>query len=464
MTEYDMIVIGAGPGGYACAIKAAQLGLKTAIIEGRDRLGGTCLNVGCIPSKALLHATHMYAEMNKNFASIGIDVRDSAINWPAMQAHKNSVIDQNTKGLEYLFKANGVTWIKGWAEFISPNEVRVSDTVYSAKNYVIATGSQPQDLSGVLIDETRVVSSTGALDFDQIPKSLVVIGAGVIGLELGSVYARLGCDVTVLEYADEILPELDQDIRKAYVKLLNKQGLKFILSAAVKQSQVDVDCITVTYNDRSKNEISKIHSEKVLVATGRRANTRGLALEKAGISLATSGIIPVDDQCRTAVSHIYAIGDVIAGPMLAHKAEDEAIMVAELIAGSQPQSINYHSIPGVIYTHPELATVGIGEARAKLQGIMTKSGVFPFVANGRAKATYCADGFVKIITDSETGKILGGQILGPSAGDMIHEICVAMELNVSAADLAAVSHAHPTYSEAVREAAMACDGKAIHFV
>lgn len=462
--DYDLIVIGAGPGGYACAIKAAQLGLKTAIIEGRDRLGGTCLNVGCIPSKALLHATHMYAEMNKNFASIGIDVRDSAINWPAMQAHKNSVIDQNTKGLEYLFKANGVTWVQGWAEFISPDAIRVSESVYSAKNYVIATGSQPQVLPGVLIDETRIVSSTGALDFDQIPKSLVVIGAGVIGLELGSVYARLGCDVTVFEYADEILPELDQDMRKAYVKLLKKQGLKFILSSAVTHSQVDADRITVTYTDRFQDKISKIHSDKVLVATGRRANTRGLALEKAGISLATSGKIPVDAHCRTAVSHIFAIGDVIAGPMLAHKAEDEAIMVAEQIAGAEPKIINYHSIPSVIYTHPELATVGISETRAKLEGFVTKSGVFPFVANGRAKAAQCSDGFVKIITDNESGRILGAQVLGPSAGDMIHEICLAMELDASASDLASVSHAHPTYSEAIREAAMACQSKAIHFI
>ncbi|MEE2862168.1 MAG: dihydrolipoyl dehydrogenase [Pseudomonadota bacterium] len=460
---YDLIVIGAGPGGYVCAIRAAQLGLKVACVESRDTLGGTCLNVGCIPSKALLHGTHMLHEAHENFEKMGLMGAHVEVDWTKMQAYKAETVAGNTKGIEFLFKKNKVDWIKGWATIEAAGRVKVGDTVHETKNIVIATGSVPQGLRGVEVDNAGgvIVDSTGALALPKIPRSMVVIGAGVIGLELGSVYARLGADVTVLEYLDVITPGMDGEIQKQFQKMLAKQGLKFTLGAAVKSAEIQDGTAKVTYTLKKDDAEQVIEAGCVLVATGRRPHVDGLGLEALGIETTDRGFVKIDDHWSTSVKGIYAIGDAVPGPMLAHKAEDEGMAVADVIAGKHGH-VNYGVIPGVIYTTPEVASVGLTEEAAKEGGRKVKVGKFPFMGNARAKAQFLGEGFVKLIVDAQTDRILGCHIIGPSAGDLIHEVCVAMEFGASAEDLALTCHAHPTVSEAVREAALACGAGAIH--
>ena len=461
MASYDVIIIGSGPGGYVSAIRCAQLGLKTACVEGRDTLGGTCLNVGCIPSKALLHATEMLHEAEHNFAEMGLKGKTPSVDWPQMQAYKDKTVSQNTGGIEFLFKKNKVDWIKGWGSIPAPGKVKVGDDVHDAKHIIVATGSEPSPLKGVEVDEETVVTSTGALKLNKIPKSLVVIGAGVIGLELGSVYARLGSEVTVVEYLDAITPGQDSEIARQFQKMLTKQGLKFILGAAVQGVSIKNKKATVSYKMRKDETEAEITADTVLLATGRRPFVDGLGLDAVGVKMTERGQIDVDARYQTSTPGIYAIGDAIVGPMLAHKAEDEGMAIAEILAG-QHGHVNYGVIPGVIYTHPEVASVGETEETLKKAGRAYKVGKFPFLGNARAKANFMGDGFVKILADKETDRILGAHIIGPMAGDLIHEICVAMEFGAAAEDLARTCHAHPTYSEAVREAALACGDGAIH--
>ena len=461
MSSYDVIIIGSGPGGYVAAIRCAQLGLKTAIVEGRDTLGGTCLNVGCIPSKALLHATEMLHEAEHNFAEMGLKGKAPSVDWKQMLAYKDNTVSQNTGGVEFLMKKNKVDWLKGWGSIPAAGKVKVGDDTHDAKHIIIATGSEAASLPGVEVDEKTVVTSTGALELGKVPKSMVVIGAGVIGLELGSVYARLGADVTIVEFLDAITPGMDADIVRAFQKTLTKQGLKFVLGAAVQGTEIKNNKATVTYKLRKDDSEHTVQADTVLVATGRKPFTTGLGIEDLGVAVSDRGQIQTDDHYRTNVAGIYAIGDAIDGPMLAHKAEDEGMAVAEGIAGQHPH-VNYNGIPGVIYTHPEVGTVGATEDALKKEGRKYKVGKFSFMGNARAKANFMGDGFVKIIADAETDRILGAHIIGPMAGDLIHEICVAMEFGAAAEDLARTCHAHPTYSEAVREAALACGDGAIH--
>lgn len=461
MSSYDVIVIGSGPGGYVAAIRCAQLGLKVACVEGRETLGGTCLNVGCIPSKALLHASHMLHEAEHNFAEMGLKGKSPSVDWKQMQAYKQSTIDTNTKGIEFLFKKNKIDWLKGWGSIPEAGKVKVGDDVHEAKNIIIASGSEPASLPGVEVDEKVVVTSTGALELGKVPKKLVVIGAGVIGLELGSVYARLGSEVTVVEFLDFITPGMDPEVQKVFQRMLKKQGLTFVMGAAVQKTDATKTKAKVTYKLRKDDSEHVIDADTVLVATGRKPYVDGLGLDALGIEMTKRGQIAVNDQWQTSVNGIYAIGDAIEGPMLAHKAEDEGMAAAEVIAG-QHGHVNYGVIPGVVYTHPEVANVGETEATLKEAGRSYKVGKFSFMGNARAKANFSGDGFVKILADSETDRILGAHIIGPAAGDLIHEVCVAMEFGASAQDLAMTCHAHPTYSEAVREAALACGDGAIH--
>ncbi|UWQ50512.1 dihydrolipoyl dehydrogenase [Leisingera caerulea] len=462
MSQYDVIVIGAGPGGYVCAIRCAQLGLKTAVVEGRETLGGTCLNVGCIPSKALLHSTHLLHEAEHNFAHMGLKGKSPSVDWDQMKAYKDEVIGQNTGGIEFLFKKNKIDWIKGWASIPAAGKVQVGDDVHEAQNIVIASGSVPASIPGVEIDEKIVVSSTGALELPKIPKKLAVIGAGVIGLELGSVYARLGSEVTVVEYMDAVCPGMDKDVQRSFKRILEKQGLKIILGAAVQGVETSKTKAKVKYQPKKGGDEETLDADVVLVATGRKPYAEGLGLDDLGIKMTERGQIATDNHWATNIKGIYAIGDVIEGPMLAHKAEDEGMAVAEVIAGKHGH-VNYGVIPGVVYTTPEVATVGATEDELKAEGKKIKVGKFMFMGNARAKAVHQAEGgFVKIIADKETDRILGAAIIGPAAGDLIHELCVAMEFGASAEDVALTCHAHPTYSEAVREAALACGDGPIH--
>ncbi|MBV1867225.1 MAG: dihydrolipoyl dehydrogenase [Marinosulfonomonas sp.] len=461
MADYDVIIIGAGPGGYVCAIRCAQLGLKTAVVEGRETLGGTCLNVGCIPSKALLHATHSLHEAQHNFPAMGLKGKSPSVDWKTMLSYKNDVIGQNTKGIEFLFKKNKVDWLKGWGSIPATGKVKVGDEVHNARNIVIATGSESASLPGVTVDEKVVVTSTGALELGKIPKKLVVIGAGVIGLEMGSVYARLGAEVTVVEYLDAITPGMDAEVQKTFQRILKKQGLKFIMGAAVQGVEATKTKAKTTYKLRKDDSEHVLDSDTVLLATGRNPFTDGLGLEQLGVKLTERGQVETDAQWKTTVPGIYAIGDAIQGPMLAHKAEDEGMAAAEVLAGKHGH-VNYGVIPGVIYTSPEVSSVGKTEQDLKDEGRDYKVGKFPFMGNGRAKAVFQGEGFVKILADKTSDRILGAHIIGPAAGELIHEICVAMEFGASAQDLALTCHAHPTYSEAVREAALACGDGAIH--
>ncbi len=461
MADYDVIVIGAGPGGYVCAIRCAQLGLKTACVEARDTLGGTCLNIGCIPSKALLHASHALHEAEHNFAKMGLKGAAPKVDWKGMLAYKDDVIGQNTKGIEFLFKKNKVDWIKGFGSISAAGQVKVGDTTHNAKSIIIASGSTPSTLPGIEVDEKIVVTSEGALTLGKVPKKMVVIGAGVIGLELGSVYARLGAEVEVIEYLDTITPGMDSEVAENFQKILSKQGLKFTLGAAVQGVKTTKTNATVSYKLKKDDSDNQVVADVVLVATGRKPYTEGLGLDALGVELSERGQIKTDGHWQTNIKGVYAIGDCIAGPMLAHKAEDEGMAVAEVVAGNHGH-VNYGVIPGVVYTNPEVASVGATEEMLKAEGRAYKVGKFSFMGNGRAKANFAADGFVKILADKDTDRILGAHIIGPAAGDLIHEVCVAMEFGASAQDLALTCHAHPTFSEAVREAALACGDGAIH--
>jgi dihydrolipoamide dehydrogenase len=461
MAEYDVIVIGAGPGGYVCAIRCAQLGLKVACVEGRETLGGTCLNVGCIPSKAMLYASELFHQAGHDFEKMGIIGAKPKVDLPKMLAYKQSTVDSNTRGIEFLFKKNKVDWLKGWGRIAAPGKVEVNGETHAArKAIVIATGSEASSLPGLEIDEKTIVTSTGALELRDVPKRLVVIGAGVIGLEMGSVYNRLGSEVTVIEYLDHITPGLDAEVQKTFQKILQKQGIGFVLTSAVQSAERKGKSLRVAYTSRQDDSEHAIEADVVLVATGRRPYTKGLGIEAIGIET-ERGMIRTDGAWRTNVDGIYAIGDVTAGPMLAHKAEDEGMAVAETIAG-QHGHVNYDVIPGVIYTAPEVAFVGATEEKLKGEGRAYKVGRFPFLGNARAKSHFQAEGFVKILADRDTDRVLGAHIIGPYAGDLIHEICVAMEFGAAAEDVARTCHAHPTFSEAVREAALACGDGAIH--
>jgi dihydrolipoamide dehydrogenase len=458
--SHDVIIIGTGPGGYVCAIRAAQLGLKVLVIEKRATHGGTCLNVGCIPSKALLHATELLYESKHAFAKMGL-IADTKVDYSKMMTFKQEAIDGNTKGIAFLFKKNKIDAIRGTAKIIGAGKVEVDGTIHEAKHIIIATGSDSAKLRGVEIDEKQIVTSTGALTLEKIPESMTVIGAGVIGLELGSVYARLGTKVTVIEYLDRILPGMDSETAKAFQRLLEKQGFSFKLSHKVTSAKAEKSGVTLTVEPSAGGTAESTTTDVVLVAIGRTAYTEGLGAKEAGIALDERGRVIVDDHFATNVPHIYAIGDVIRGPMLAHKAEDEGVALAEMLAG-QAGHVNYDVIPGVVYTSPEVASVGKTEEELKAMGVDYKAGKFLFLANGRAKANQTTDGFVKVLADAKTDRVIGCHIVGPQAGELIHEVAVLMEFGGSAEDLARTTHAHPTLAEAVKEAALAVAGRAIH--
>jgi dihydrolipoamide dehydrogenase len=458
--QFDVTIIGTGPGGYVCAIRAAQLGLKVAVVEKRAAHGGTCLNVGCIPSKALLHASELYAEASHSFAKMGINVEPS-FDLPKMMGFKQEAIDGNTKGIDFLFKKNKVTVFRGAAKILSAGKVQVGEQTVETKAIVIATGSDVAKLKGIDIDDTQIVSSTGALELKKVPAHLAVIGAGVIGLELGSVYARLGSKVTVIEYLDRILPGMDLEVAKSFQRLLQKQGFTFKLSSKVVSASKAKDAVTLSVEPAAGGAAETLTAEVVLVAVGRVPFTEGLGLETVGVARDSKSRIEVGPHFETTVKNIYALGDVVRGPMLAHKAEDEGIALAEILAG-QAGHVNYEVIPGVVYTTPEVAAVGKTEEELKEAGIDYKVGKFPFLANGRAKSNQTTDGFVKVLADAKTDRVLGCHIIGPMAGELIHEVAVLMEFGGSAEDLARTCHAHPTLSEAVKEAALSVAGRAIH--
>ncbi|MEI8177193.1 dihydrolipoyl dehydrogenase [Aestuariivirga sp.] len=458
--QFDVTIIGTGPGGYVCAIRAAQLGLKVAVVEKRATHGGTCLNVGCIPSKALLHASELYAESKHAFAKMGIKA-ETSVDFPRMMGFKQEAIDGNTKGIDFLLKKNKVTVFTGTGKITGPGKVTVGKDTLETKSIIIATGSDVAKLKGIDVDEKQIVSSTGALALENVPATLAVIGAGVIGLELGSVYARLGAKVTVIEYLDRILPGMDLDVAKNFQRMLQKQGFAFRLSSKVTGAVKGKDKVTLTVEPAAGGTPEAIEAEVVLVAVGRTPYTEGLGLDAVGVKLDNRGRVEVDDHFQTNVPGIYAIGDVIRGPMLAHKAEDEGIALAEILVG-QAGHVNYATIPGVVYTNPEVAAVGKTEEELKAEGMDYKAGKFLFLANGRAKANQTTDGFVKVLADAKTDRVLGVHIVGPMAGELIHEAAVLMEFGGSAEDLARTCHAHPTLSEAVKEAAMAVAGRAIH--
>ena len=464
--NFDVIVIGGGPGGYVCAIRAAQLGLRTACVESRGTLGGTCLNVGCIPSKSLLNLSENYHKAKKDFNNQGIEISDIKLNINKMMSNKDKSVQVLTKGVEFLFKKNKVTYIKGKGVPFSKNNVVVYENEqrqsYTAKNIVIATGSSATSLPGIEIDEKNIVSSTGALSFSEVPKELIVIGGGYIGLEMGSVWSRLGSKVTVVEYLDFITPGMDREISNEFKKILAKQGIQFKLNNKVTAVTNLNNKVLVDYTNNTTAAREKKECDKVLVSVGRKPYTEGLNLSKIGIKKDNKGRIEVNEKLQTSIRNIYAIGDVIKGPMLAHKAEEEGIAVAEIIAG-QAGHVNYDVIPGVVYTSPEVATVGKTEEELKLKKIEYKIGKFPFLANSRAKVNNETDGFVKILADSKTDKVLGVHIIGPHCGDMIAEMALAMEFGASAEDIARTCHAHPTHTEAIKEAAMAVDKRPIHF-
>jgi dihydrolipoamide dehydrogenase len=466
MSTYDVIVIGTGPGGYVCAIRAAQLGLRTAVVEKDGTFGGTCLNVGCIPSKALLHASELYDEAGHAFGKMGIKIGVPKLDLDAMMKFKDEGVDGNVKGVAFLLKKNKVDSFHGVGRIAAPGKVEVksadgkTDTIDS-KAIVIATGSDVARLKGIDIDEKRVVSSTGALTLDKVPERLLVIGAGVIGLELGSVWRRLGAEVTVVEFLDRILPGTDLDVAKNFQRILQKQGLTFKLSSKVTAVDASGKKLKATVEPAAGGTAETIEADVVLVAVGRVPFTQGLGLDEVGVNKDPRGRVAVDAHFATNVAGIYAIGDVIAGPMLAHKAEDEGVAVAEIIAG-QAGHVNYDVIPNVVYTFPELATVGKSEEELKEAGIAYNTGKFPFSANGRAKVNHQTDGFVKILADAKTDRVLGVHILGPDAGNMIAEAAVAMEFGAAAEDIARTCHAHPTLTEAVKEAALAVGKRSIH--
>ncbi|TRO96020.1 dihydrolipoyl dehydrogenase [Glycocaulis profundi] len=459
--QYDVVIIGGGPGGYNCAIRAGQLGLKTALVEKRQTLGGTCLNVGCIPSKALLHASELYEEAEKNFKGLGIEIGDLSLNLQQMLAQKDDAVKGLTDGVKFLMKKNKVDVHHGWGSIAGKGKVSVKDedgktTELSAKNIVIATGSEVTPLPGVEIDEERVVSSTGALVLKEVPKKLVLIGAGVIGLELGSVWRRLGAEVTVVEYLDRALPTMDGEVSKTAKKLFEKQGMTFLLSRKVTGVEKAKSGLKVSTEAAEGGDEKTLDADVVLVCIGRRPFIEGLGLESVGIEADKRGFI-ANDHFKTKADGVWVIGDVTHGPMLAHKAEEEGAACAELIAGKAGH-VNYDAIPSVVYTNPEIASVGLTEEQLKEQGRKYKTGKFPFMANSRGRTNHQTDGFVKILADAETDEILGGHIIGPNAGELIAELVVAMEFRAASEDIARTCHAHPTLSEAIRQAAMGVEG------
>ncbi|WOG83465.1 hypothetical protein DCAR_0102640 [Daucus carota subsp. sativus] len=464
--ENDVVVIGGGPGGYVAAIKAAQLGLKTTCIEKRGALGGTCLNVGCIPSKALLQSSHMYHEAKHTFANHGVKFSAVEVDLPAMMAQKDKAVSGLTKGVEGLFKKNKVNYVKGYGKFISPTEISVDTieggtTVVKGKNIIIATGSDIKSLPGVAIDEKRIVSSTGALSLSEIPKKLVVIGGGYIGLEMGSVWARLGSEVTVVEFAPDIVPTMDGEVRKQFKRTLEKQKMKFMLTTKVVSVDTSSDGVKLTLEPAAGGDQSILEADVVLISAGRTPFTSELGLDKIGVETDKMGRIPVNERFATNVPGVYAIGDVIPGPMLAHKAEEDGVACAEFLAGKVGH-VDYDLVPGVVYTHPEVASVGKTEEQVKASGIKYVVGKFPMLANSRAKTIDDAEGLVKIIAEKETDKVLGVHIMAPNAGELIHEAVLAMQYGASSEDIARTCHAHPTMAEALKEAAMATYDKAIH--
>ena len=466
MAAYDLVVIGTGPGGYVCAIRAAQLGMKVAVVEKDDTLGGTCLNIGCMPSKALLHASEMFEEAAHSFAKMGVSVGAPKLDLPAMMNFKQQGIDGNVKGVEFLMKKNKIDVIHGKGKILGTGKVEVSGAdgktqLVDTKNIVIATGSDIARLKGIEIDEKRIVSSTGALSLDKVPGKLLIIGAGVIGLELGSVWHRLGSEVTVVEFLDRILPGMDGEIARQFQRLLEKQGFKFRLGAKVTGVDTSGKTLVAKIEPASGGAQETLEADVVLVCIGRVPYTEGLGLQEAGVGVDNRGRVQIDPHFSTNVKGIYAIGDVVEGPMLAHKAEDEGVAVAEIIAG-QAGHVNYDVIPGVVYTTPEVAAVGKTEEELKQAGTAYTSGKFPFTANGRSKVNQTTDGFVKVLADAKTDRVLGVHIVGIEAGEMIHEAAVLMEFGGSAEDLARTCHAHPTRSEAIKEAALAVGKRAIH--
>ncbi len=461
MDSYDVIVIGSGPGGYVCAIRAAQLGMKVACVEKRATLGGVCLNIGCIPSKALLQSSENFHAAQADLQAHGVLVEGVKLDLARMQARKAEVVSANVKGVEFLFKKNKVTWLKGSATLAGGGQVDVDGTVYGAKHIVIATGSESVPLPGVEVDEKRIVSSTGALELDRVPGHLVVIGGGYIGLELGSVWKRLGAEVTVVEFLDRLVPGMDGEVGRAFERILAKQGLTFRLGTKVTGAQLDDEGVTLSLEKAAGGAPETLAADVVLVAIGRRPYTAGLGLETAGVAIDARGFVTTDAHYATNQAGIYAIGDVTRGPLLAHKAEEEGVALAEILAG-QAGHVNYGVIPGVVYTWPEVASIGATEEQLKQDGVAYSVGKFPFTANGRARAIGYTDGFVKILADKTTDRILGAHIIGPDAGGLIAELATAMEFGASAEDVSRISHAHPSLSEAVKEAALAAEGRALH--
>ena len=464
--SFDVVVIGSGPGGYVCAIRAAQLGLKVACVEKRATLGGTCLNVGCIPSKALLVASEKFHEAGHELGNFGVQVKDVTLDLPKMLGHKDKVVEATVKGVGFLFKKNKIAHIAGAGKIVAGGKVEValnaggSETI-EAKHIVIATGSEVMPLKGIEIDEKQIVSSTGALVLPKVPKTMVVIGGGYIGLELGSVWQRLGAQVTVVEFLDRITPGMDGEVSKQFQRILGRQGLAFKLSTKVTSAKAEKKGVTLTLEPAAGGTAETMEAEVVLVSVGRRPFTQGLGLEAVGVALDEKGRVRTDAHFQTSVPGIYAIGDVIAGPMLAHKAEDEGIALAELLVG-QAGHVNYDVIPGIVYTWPEVASVGKTEEELKAAGVDFRAGKFPFTANARARANGMTDGFVKILADAKTDRVLGVHIVGGEAGNLIHECAVAMEFGGSAEDIARTCHGHPTLNEAVKEAALGVSGRAIH--
>jgi dihydrolipoamide dehydrogenase len=464
--SFDVVVIGSGPGGYVCAIRAAQLGMKVACVEKRETLGGTCLNVGCIPSKALLVASEKFHEAQHELGNFGVQVKDVGLDLPKMLGHKDKVVEATVKGVGFLFKKNKITHVAGTGKIAAPGKIEVAlnaggTETLEAKHIIIATGSEVMPLRGIEIDEKQIVSSTGALVLPKVPSTMVVIGGGYIGLELGSVWQRLGAKVTVVEFLDRITPGMDGEVSKQFQRILAKQGLAFKLSTKVTSAKAAKKGVTLTLEPAAGGAAETMEVEVVLVSVGRRPFTQGLGLEAVGVALDEKGRVKTDKHFQTSVKGIYAIGDVIAGPMLAHKAEDEGISLAEILAG-QAGHVNYDVIPGIVYTWPEVASVGKTEEELKAAGVDYKAGKFPFTANARARANGVTDGFVKILADAKTDRVLGVHIIGGEAGGMIHECAVAMEFGGSAEDIARTCHGHPTVNETVKEAALGVAGRAIH--
>lgn len=459
--DYDVLVIGAGPGGYVASIRAAQLGMKVACVEKRKTLGGTCLNIGCIPSKALLYASEQYAAAQHQFSNLGIMVKGVTADLEKMQAHKQSVIDTNVSGIDFLFKKNKIVCLEGEAKLIAPGKVLINEETITARSIIIATGSESTSLPGIEIDEKQIVTSTGALSLSKIPKHMVVIGGGVIGVELGSVWQRLGAKVTVVEYFDRLIPSFDHEVSSTLARLLTQQGFELKLSHKVKKVEKNDKGVKIFVEALNNGHEVVIDADIVLVSVGRRPVTSGLGLETVGVDLDKKGRIKTDTHFQTNVPGIYAIGDVIAGPMLAHKAEEDGVAVAEFLAG-QKSHIDYNLIPGVVYTEPEVAMVGKTEETLKSENIAYTVGKFPFGANGRARAMDKTEGFVKILADKHTNKLLGAHMIGPNCSEMIAEIVLSMAFGASAEDIALTCHAHPTLTEAVKEAALATQKRAIH--